>query len=122
MVQVEFDVRDAISPFFARWCDARRGLWLFTGGQYSGQAEDLVDFDGGFESFDGRDVLFIDVGGYAADKVGGSRAHWMMLEGIMADLKRRSTEREYLSQSGKDHLKDLTKNGVFVFGANRAAY
>ena len=26
-----------------------------------------------------------------------------------------------MSQSGKDHLKDLTKNGVFVFGANRAA-
>ena len=94
-----------------------------SGGQYSVAGRgSLVDFDGGFESFDGRDVLFIDVGGYAADKVGGSRAgHWMMLEGIMADMKRRSAEREYLSQSGKDHLKNLTKNGVFVFSANRAA-
>ena len=81
-----------------------------------------MDFDGGFESFNGNDVLFVDVGGYAADKVGGSRAaHWMLLEGIMADLKRRSSELEYLSSSGKEHLKHITKNGVFVFSANRAA-
>ena len=127
-VQVEFDVRDAYSPLSSLVGVTRvegfgYSLLSASGGQYSVAGRgSLVDFDGGFESFDGRDVLFIDVGGYAADKVGGSRAgHWMMLEGIMADLKRRSAEREYLSQSGKDHLKDLTKNGVFVFGANRAA-
>jgi hypothetical protein len=45
----------------------------------------------------------------------------MLLEGIMADLKRRSSEREYLSASGKEHLKNITKNGVFVFSTNRAA-
>ena len=127
-VQVEFDVRDAYSPLSSLVGVTRvegfgYSLLSASGGQYSVAGRgSLVDFDGGFESFDGRDVLFIDVGGYAADKVGGSRAgHWMMLEGIMADVKRRSSEREYLSQSGKDHLKDLTKNGVFVFGANRAA-
>lgn len=127
-VQVEFDVRDAYSPLSSLVGVTRvegfgYSLLSASGGQYSvAGTGSLVDFDGGFESFDGRDVLFIDVGGYAADKVGGSRAgHWMMLEGIMADLKRRSAEREYLSQSGKDHLKDLTKSGVFVFGANRAA-
>ena len=127
-VQVEFDVRDAYSPLSSLVGVTRvegfgYSLLSASGGQYSVAGRgSLVDFDGGFESFDGRDVLFIDVSGYAADKVGGSRAgHWMMLEGIMADLKRRSSEREYLSQSGKDHLKDLTKNGVFVFGANRAA-
>ena len=127
-VQVEFDVRDAYSPLSSLVGVTRvegfgYSLLSASGGQYSVAGRgSLVDFDGGFESFDGRDVLFIDVGGYAADKVGGSRAgHWMMLEGIMADLKRRSAEREYLSQSGKNHLKNLTKNGVFVFGANRAA-
>jgi len=127
-VQVEFDVRDAYSPLSSLVGVTRvegfgYSLLSASGGQYSVAGRgSLVDFDGGFESFDGRDVLFIDVGGYAADKVGGSRAgHWMMLEGIMADLKRRSAEREYLSQSGKDHLKNLTKNGVFVFSANRAA-
>lgn len=127
-VQVEFDVRDAYSPLSSLVGVTRvegfgYSLLSASGGQYSVAGRgSLVDFDGGFESFDGRDVLFIDVGGYAADKVGGSRAgHWMMLEGIMADLKRRSAEREYLSQSGKDHLKNLTKNGVFVFAANRAA-
>ena len=127
-VQVEFDVRDAYSPLSSLVGVTRvegfgYSLLSASGGQYSVAGRgSLVDFDGGFESFDGRDVLFIDVSGYAADKVGGSRAgHWMMLEGIMADLKRRSSEREYLSQSGKDQLKDLTKNGVFVFGANRAA-
>ena len=84
-------------PFFALGVTRVEGLAIHCCPQVAVniplQAEDLVDFDG-FESFDGRDVLFIDVGGYAADKVGGSRAgHWMMLEGIMADLKRRGAER-----------------------------
>lgn len=127
-VQVGFDVRDAYSPLSSVVGVTRvegfgYSLLMASGGQYSVAGRgSLVDFDGGFESFNGSDVLFVDVGGYAADKVGGSRAaHWMLLDGIMADLKRRSSEREYLSQSGKEHLKDLTKNGVFVFSANRAA-
>lgn len=127
-VQVGFDVRDAYSPLSSVVGVTRvegfgYSLLMASGGQYSVAGRgSLVDFDGGFESFNGSDVLFIDVGGYAADKVGGSRAaHWMLLDGIMADLKRRSSEREYLSQSGKEHLKDLTTNGVFVFSANRAA-
>ena len=127
-VQIGFDVRDAYSPLSSVVGVTRvegfgYSLLMASGGQYSVAGRgSLVDFDGGFESFNGSDVLFIDVGGYAADKVGGSRAaHWMLLDGIMADLKRRSSEREYLSQSGKEHLKDLTKNGVFVFSANRAA-
>ncbi|UZP74913.1 amidohydrolase [Candidatus Paraluminiphilus aquimaris] len=127
-VQVGFDVRDAYSPMSSVVGVTRvegfgYSLLMASGGQYSVAGRgSLVDFDGGFESFNGSDVLFVDVGGYAADKVGGSRAaHWMLLDGIMADLKRRSSEREYLSQSGKEHLKDLTKNGVFVFSANRAA-
>ena len=127
-VQVGFDVRDAYSPLSSVVGVTRvegfgYSLLMASGGQYSVAGRgSLVDFDGGFESFNGSDVLFIDVGGYAADKVGGSRAaHWMLLDGIMTDLKRRSSEREYLSQSGKEHLKDLTKNGVFVFSANRAA-
>lgn len=127
-VQVGFDVRDAYSPLSSVVGVTRvegfgYSLLMASGGQYSVAGRgSLVDFDGGFESFNGSDVLFVDVGGYAADKVGGSRAaHWMLLDGIMADLKRRSSEREYLSQSGKEHLKELTKNGVFVFSANRAA-
>lgn len=127
-VQVGFDVRDAYSPLSSVVGVTRvegfgYSLLMASGGQYSVAGRgSLVDFDGGFESFNGSDVLFIDVGGYAADKVGGSRAaHWMLLDGIMADLKRRSSEREYLSQSGKEYLKDLIKNGVFVFSANRAA-
>jgi hypothetical protein len=127
-VQVGFDVRDAYSPLSSVVGVTRvegfgYSLLMASGGQYSVAGRgSLVDFDGGFESFSGSDVLFVDVSGYAADKVGGSRAaHWMLLDGIMADLKRRSSEREYLSQSGKEHLKDLIKNGVFVFSANRAA-
>ena len=127
-VQVGFDVRDAYSPLSSVVGVTRvegfgYSLLMASGGHYSVAGRgSLVDFDGGFESFNGSDVLFVDVGGYAADKVGGSRAaHWMLLDGIMADLKRRSSEREYLSQSGKEYLKDLIKNGVFVFSANRAA-
>lgn len=127
-VQVEFDVRDAYSPLSSLVGVTRvegfgYSLLTASGGQYSVAGRgSLVDFDGGFESFDGKDVLFADVGGYAADKVGGSRAgHWMILNGLMADLKRRSSELEHLTQSGREHLKDLVKNGVFVFSANRAA-
>lgn len=82
----------------------------------------MVEFDGGYESFSGKSVLYIDVDGRSSRKVGGSRAaHWMELDGAMADLSKRDGEREYLSDAGSDALKRLKRSGVFVFDAYRAA-
>ena len=82
----------------------------------------MVDFDGDYESFSGKSVLYIDVDGRSSRKVGGSRAaHWMELDGAMADLAKRDGAREYLSGAGSDALKRLKRSGFFVFDAYRAA-
>ena len=127
-LQVEFDVRRGYSPR-SSIVDITRvegfsyALLAATGGEYSiAGIGSLVDLDGGFNSFSGDDTVFIDVDGYSARKVGGSRAaHWMLLEGAMAELEGRSDEQEYLSQVGRERLKHLKSKGTFVFSANRAA-
>ena len=127
-LHVEFDVRRAYSPLSSLHAITRTEgfgytLLAATGGQYSiAGVGSLVDFDGGFDSFSGDDTVFIDVDGYSSRKVGGSRAaHWMLLEGAMADLDGRASEQEYLTQAGRDVLKRLKSEGIFVFAANRAA-
>ena len=127
-LHVEFDVRRAYSPLSSLHAITRTEgfgytLLAATGGQYSiAGVGSLVDFDGGFDSFSGDDTVFIDVDGYSSRKVGGSRAaHWMLLEGAMADLDGRASEQEYLTQAGRDVLKRLKSDGIFVFAANRAA-
>ena len=43
--------------------------------------------DGGYDSFEGDDVLFVNVDGYIGNRLGGSRAaHWMLLESVFAEL------------------------------------
>ena len=106
-LHVEFDVRRAYSPLSSLHAITRTEgfgytLLAATGGQYSiAGVGSLVDFDGGFDSFSGDNTVFIDVDGYSSRKVGGSRAaHWMLLEGAMADLDGRASEQEYLTQAG----------------------
>ena len=127
-LHVEFDVRRAYSPHSSLLGITRSegfgySLLAATGGQFSiAGVGSLVDFDGGFDSFSGSDTVFIDVDGYSSRKVGGSRAaHWMLLEGAMADLQRSASEQEYLTQAGRNILKRLKADGIFVFSANRAA-
>ncbi len=127
-LHVEFDVRRAYSPHSSLLGITRSegfgySLLAATGGLFSiAGVGSLVDFDGGFDSFSGSDTVFIDVDGYSSRKVGGSRAaHWMLLEGAMADLQRRASEQEYLTQAGRNILKRLKADGIFVFSANRAA-
>lgn len=127
-LQIEFDVRRGYSPR-SSIVDITRvegfsyALLAANRGQYSvAGIGSLVDFDGGFTSFSGDDTVFIDVDGYSARKVGGSRAaHWMLLEGAMRDIEGRSDDQEYLSQAGRQQLKQLKSKGTFVFSANRAA-
>ncbi len=80
----------------------------------------LVRFDGGFDSFEGRDVLFISAGGWAGDRIGGSRAvHWMLLEQAIAESK--GGDLEIISRQGRETLKRIIKDGVVLFHAERAA-
>lgn len=80
----------------------------------------LVRFDGGFDSFEGRDVLFISAGGWSGDRVGGSRAvHWMLLEQAVAETK--GGDLEIISRQGRETLKRVMKDGVVLFHAERAA-
>ena len=127
-LHVEFDIRRAYSPLTSLHSITRAegfgySLLAATGGQYSiAGVGSLVDFNGGFDSFSGSDTVFIDVDGYSSRKVGGSRAaHWMLLDGAMADLKGRASEQEYLTLAGRNILKRLKSDGIFVFSANRAA-
>ena len=53
----------------------------------SGQGS-LVRLDGGYDSFEGDDVLFVDVDGYSGNRLGSSRAaHWMLLESVFESYR-----------------------------------
>ena len=52
----------------------------------SGQGS-LVRFDNGFESFEGKTVVYVNVDGSGGNRLGGSRAaHWMLLESAFQEL------------------------------------
>ena len=80
-----------------------------------------VILDGGYDSFDGEPVLFIDVGADASGVSGGSRAaQWMLLEQAFAES---GDENEtLLTQRGRQRLADFaTGNGLVVFQVDRAS-
>jgi hypothetical protein len=87
----------------------------------SGQGS-LVRFDGGFDSFEGRTAVYINVDGYSGNKIGGSRAaHWMLLESIFGELSVDDEDLTLISPAGKATLRALRRDGLFVFHANRAS-
>lgn len=83
----------------------------------------LVRFDGGFSSFEGSDVIFIDLSGKAAKAFGGSRsAQWALIEQAFDEsLESDAEDRELLSAAGAKALKETRRAGTFVFHVNRAA-
>ena len=95
----------------------------------SGQGS-LVRFDGGFDSFEGNTIVFVNVDGYSGNKIGGSRAaHWMLLETAFSALTTKQAnglwlthnEHPLINQTGRATLKNARENGIFVFRANRAS-
>ena len=87
----------------------------------SGQGS-LVRFDGGFDSFEGKTTIYVNVDGYSGNKIGGSRAaHWMLLESVFEELSVDDEDLTLISASGKATLKAVRRNGLFVFRANRAS-
>ena len=136
LMHPEFDVRKAYNPLSSVVPVTRiegYGYTLlaaaFGDRTISGQGS-LVRFDSGFDSFEGKTTIFVNVDGYSGNKIGGSRAaHWMLLETAFSSLTAKQgnglwlthNEHPLINQDGRATLKDARENGIFVFRANRAS-
>lgn len=136
LMHPEFDVRKAYNPLSSVVPVTRiegYGYTLlaaaFGDRTISGQGS-LVRFDRGFDSFEGKTTIFVNVDGYSGNKIGGSRAaHWMLLETAFSSLATKQgnglwlthNEHPLINQDGRATLKDARENGIFVFRANRAS-
>ena len=136
LMHPEFDVRKAYNPLSSVVPVTRiegYGYTLlaaaFGDRTISGQGS-LVRFDGGFDSFEGNTIVFVNVDGYSGNKIGGSRAaHWMLLETAFSPLTTKQgngfwlthNEHPLINQTGRETLKKSRENGIFVFRANRAS-
>ena len=94
------------------------------GSIFGGQGQ-LVALNGGYESFIGSSVLFINVGRDASALSGGSRAgQWMLLHQAMqeADNPPASNEARLLTRNGRNTLSAYAENGMkTVFNVDRAS-
>jgi len=126
----EFDVAPAYNPFSTAIPVSRiEGMtWTVLGATRSGsiiagQGRPVL-FDGGYHSFIGDRVLFVDVGGDASGQSGNSRAaQWMLLEQAMAEAR---SELQWspgtlLTPAGRNVLADFRSSGLIVFDADRAS-
>ena len=87
----------------------------------SGQGS-LVRFDDGFDSFEGKTVVYVNVDGSSGNRLGGSRAaHWMLLESAFQELGTDDEDLTLISAAGKQALRATAQNGIFIFRANRAS-
>ena len=126
----EFDVVPAYNPNSSLVPVTRIEGFSFTllgagarGTIFGGQGQ-LVGLDGGYESFIGKPVLFINVGRDASSLSGGSRAaQWMLLNQAMqeADSPPSSTETALLTRAGRGTLSAYANAGTVVFNVDRAS-
>jgi len=90
---------------------------------FGGQGR-MVALDGGYESFFGKPVLFINVGRDASSISGESRAgQWMLLEQAMneADTPPVAGQPAILTHAGRGTLTTFSNNGKVVFDVDRAS-
>jgi len=126
----EFDVTPAYNPNSSLVPVTRIEGFSFTllgtsssGSIFGGQGQ-LVMLDGGYDSFIGNPVLFINVGRDASSLSGGSRAaQWMLLNQAMreADSPPTSTETALLTRAGRGTLSEYANGGKVVIDVNRAS-
>jgi hypothetical protein len=126
----EFDVVPAYNPNSSLVPVTRIEGFSFTllgantaGSLFAGQGQ-MVALDGGYESFFGNPVLFINVGRDASSLSGGSRAaQWMLLSQAMqeADSPPTSTETSLLTRAGRGILSSYANGGKVVFNVDRAS-
>jgi len=126
----EFDVVPAFNPNSSLIPVTRIEGFSFTllgagakGSIFGGQGQ-LVALDGGYESFVGKPVLFINVGRDASGLSGGSRAaQWMLLNQAMAEADSPPTYNEatLLTRAGRGTLSAYANEGKVVFNVDRAS-
>ncbi len=126
----EFDVVPAYNPNSSVIPVTRIEGFTFTllgadteGSIFGGQGQ-MVRLDGGYQSFFGSPVLFINVGRDASSLSGGSRAaQWMLLHQAMqeADSPPTSTETALLTRAGRGTLSSYVTGGKVVFNVDRAS-
>ena len=126
----EFDVVPAYNPNSSLVPVTRIEGFSFTllgansqGSIFGGQGQ-LVVLDGGYQSFIGEPVLFINAGRDASKLSGGSRAaQWMLLNQAMqeADSPPASTETALLTRAGRGTLSEYAIGGKVVINVDRAS-
>lgn len=126
----EFDVVPAYNPNSSLVPVTRIEGYSFTllgadskGSLFGGKGQ-LVALDGGYQSFIGQPVLFINVGRDASSLSGGSRAaQWMLLNQAMqeADSPPASTETALLTRAGRGTLSEYAVGGKVVINVDRAS-
>ena len=126
----EFDVTPAYNPQSSLVPVTRIEGFSFTllgantsGSIFGGQGRTVM-LDGGYESFIGDPVLFVNVGGDASTLSGGSRAaQWMLLNQAMqeADIPPVSTETALLTRAGRGTLSSYANEGKVIFNVDRAS-
>lgn len=103
--------------------------WTVLGARRSGSIigglGQAVTLDGGYQSFLGGKVLFIDVGSDATEQSGGSRAaQWMLLNQAMNEAG--STDLSWspdplLTVAGRKVMSDFSGKGMVIFDVDRAS-
>ena len=126
----EFDVVPAYNPNSSVVAVTRIEGFSFTllgagaeGSIFGGQGR-MVALDGGYESFFGGPVLYINVGRDASNLSGESRAgQWMLLNQAMneADKPPVSMESALLTRAGRGTLAVFANRGKVVFDVDRAS-
>jgi len=127
----EFNIVSAYNPHSSLIPVAQIEGFTFTllgagakGSIFAGQGR-LLALNGGYESFIGNSVLFINVGRDASSLSGNSRAgQWMLLNQAMqeADNPPASNEARLLTRNGRNTLLAYTANGMkTVFNVDRAS-
>ena len=126
----EFDVVPAYNPNSSLVPVTRIEGFSFTllgadtkGSIFGGQGR-IVALDGGYESFAGNPVLYVNVGRDASSLSGGSRAaQWMLLNQAMneADEPPLSSSAAVLTRAGRGTLSLYVVGGKVVFNVERAS-
>jgi hypothetical protein len=126
----EFDVSLAYNPHSTLVPVARVEGHTFTtlgtgmGGSIIGGQGRVVALDGGYDSFHGSYVLYINLGRSASSKTGGSRAaQWLLLNQAVEETVRPPArgEEALLTRAGRQTLERYANGGTVVFSVNRAS-
>lgn len=126
----EFDVSLAYNPNSTLVPVARVEGHTFTtlgtgmGGSIIGGQGRVVALDGGYDSFHGGYVLYINLGRNASGNTGGSRAvQWLLLNQAVEETVRPPArgEEALLTRAGRQTLERYANGGTVVFSVNRAS-